>query len=191
MLTRSVIKLAGAPLAVACVLFALWVAMLAVPGALLIAVIYIMSVPRMIVPACALALAAVLVLLFWWRNWVSGMTMLGGLIAIALLVYVPTVSTSPAKWTAELVQLSFYRGALLRQADELRRRGVSPAVAAVAIDGFGSMTSGIALDPTGEILLKPDERSSQWTATAGKTELGVEDLQARHILGEYYSWFHY
>ena len=101
--------------------------------------------------------------------------MLGGLIAIALLACVPTVARSPAEWTAELAQLVFYRGTLLRQADELRRSGVSPAVAAVAIDGFGSMTSGIALDPTGEILLTPDKRSRQWTAAAGKTELGVED----------------
>jgi hypothetical protein len=108
MQTRSVMKLAWAPLAVACVLFALWVAMV------------------------------------------------GGLIAIALLACIPTVARSPAEWTAELAQLVFYRGTLLRQADELRRSGVSPAVAAVAIDGFGSMTSGIALDPTGEILLTPE-----------------------------------
>jgi hypothetical protein len=145
----------------------------------------------MIVPASMLAFATVLVLLFWRRNRASGMTMLGGLIIVVLLAYIPTASTSPAKRIAVLAQLVCYRGALLRQADELKRRDVSPAVAAIAIDGFGSMTSGIALDPTGEILLKPEKRSRQWTATAGETELGVEDLQARHIIGEYYWWLHY
>jgi hypothetical protein len=52
------------------------------------------------------------------------------------------------------------------------------------------MTSGIAFDPTGEIVLPSNKRSQAWMAAAGQTELGVEELQARHIVGDYYSWFH-
>jgi hypothetical protein len=41
------------------------------------------------------------------------------------------------------------------------------------------------VDPTGEIVLPADRRSKAWAATAGQTELGVEGLEARHIVGNY------
>jgi len=53
------------------------------------------------------------------------------------------------------------------------------------------MTSGIAYDPSGEIMLPADRRSAGWKASVGQSELGVTDFQARPIVGAYYSWFHF
>ncbi|HEY4370215.1 MAG TPA: hypothetical protein VGN07_23490 [Steroidobacteraceae bacterium] len=178
-------------MAIALLLFLLWIALLAVPGAWVIFSIYTVSVTKTVLVCSALAVALTLVGLCWWHHWISGATMLCGLIAVALLASQPTVAKSPSRRVADVAQLIYYRDALLRQVAELQRKGTSPAVAAIAVDGFGSMTSGIALDPTGEIFLKPDRRSKSWTATAGQTEIGIETLEARHIVGDYYSWFHY
>ncbi len=79
---------------------------------------------------------------------------------------------------------------MLEQAAELRRKGVSPAIAVIGIEGFGSLTFGIALDPTGEIAVARDKRSKAWTEVAASTELSIEGMEAHHIVGDYYSWFH-
>jgi len=191
MKVRSAIRLGLAPLAVALLLFALWIAKLAVPGAWLIVAVYTVSLPKATLVVGALVIAITMVALFWWRHWISGATMLFGLIALVLLASQPTVGRPPSRSVADVVQLIYYRNDLLRQAAELRRTGTSPAVASITIDGFGSMANGIALDPTGEILLQAEKRSKSWTATTGQTELGVEGLEARHLVGNYYSWFHY
>jgi len=127
----------------------------------------------------ALANALTLVGICWWHHWISGATMLC-LIAVALLASQSTVAKSSSRRVADVAQLIYYRDVLPRQVAELQRNGASPAVAAIAVDGFGSMTSGIALDPTGEILLKPDRRSKSWMATAGQTEIGIESLSTAH-----------
>ena len=179
-----------APLSMALLLLAAWVAVLAIPGAFILTLFFLapITIPGILV--IALLLAVTLVTLFWRRHWISGLTMCLGLLGVLLLATQPTVAASPALWVADVTHVLYYRGALLEQSRELRSKGVSPAVAAIAIDGFGSMTSGIAFDPTGEIVLPSNKRSQAWMAAAGQTELGVEELQARHIVGDYYSWFH-
>lgn len=187
---RPVLRLALPPLAIATVLFALWIAILAVPGAWLLAAILIVRFGLLIPSIVAGTVATVLIAVFWRYNRVSGITMLAALIATVLLSVVPNVATSPSRWIAEVAQVIYYRPVLQRRAEELASKGVSPAVSAVGIDGFGSATLGLAYDPTGEILLPSDKRSKQWAATAEQTELGVEGLSARHIIGDYYSWFY-
>lgn len=179
-----------APLCVVFLLLAFWIALLAIPGAWLLTAIFIapMSMTALLIGAAVSALA--LVTLFWRRHWVSGVTMGLGLVTLVLLTTQPNIGNSPARWVANLTQVAYYRGALLRQARELSQEGVSPALAAIGIDGFGSLTSGVALDPTGEILLPPDKRSDAWKAAANHSELGVDDLQGVHVIGDYYSWFH-
>jgi hypothetical protein len=179
-----------APLFMALLLLAAWVAVLAIPGAFILTIFFLALVTTVGVLVVALILAITLVTLFWRRHWISGLTMCLGLLGVLLLATRPSVATSPALWVADVTHVLYYRGALLEQSRELRSKGVSPAVAAIAIDGFGSMTSGIAFDPTGEIVLPPNKRSQAWMAAAGRTELGVDDLQARQVVGNYYSWFH-
>ena len=178
-----------APLSIALLLLAAWVAVLAIPGAFILATFLLAFIP---IPV-TLVLAATLVILFWRRHWLSGVTMCLGLLAVLLLATLPSVATSPARWIADVTHVIYYRGALLRQTRELRSKGVSPAVAVITIEGLGSVNSGIAFDPTGEIVLPQKKRSQAWMAAAGQTELGlgVEDLQARQIVGDYYSWLFY
>jgi hypothetical protein len=57
-------------------------------------------------------------------------------------------------------------------------------------NGFGSLTSGLVYDPSGEIALPPNQRSKSWTDGPGATELGIDKLEVHHIFGPYYHWFH-
>jgi hypothetical protein len=186
---RSNVRLLWPPLLVSLVLFAASVAVIAIPGAwLLFAVLYLES------PAVAFTMAALFVFLtvffFWRRHWVSGVTMLIGVLLVAVAMTLPVPARSLSRKAADLVSVVCYYRTLQHQLKELEKRGESPVVAVVSVDGFGSMTNGIAYDPTGEILLPPARRSKSWTATAGQTELGSDGLEARSIIGNYYSWFH-
>jgi len=178
------------PLIVVSMLFAIWVAILAIPGAWFLAIICLLDFGVLATMIVAGIVTAVMTVLFWRYHWVSGVTMLAAFIALPLLCCEPTIASSASKWVADVAQLIYYRPVLLRRAEQLRENGLSPSVAAVTVDGFGSATFGLALDPTGEILLPPEKRSKAWTATAEHTELGVDNLAARHIIGDYYSWFY-
>lgn len=187
-----ILRRAWPPLLVAFLLLAAWIALLAIPGAFLIAMLLALELLRSetALSISALVLAAALILLFWRHHWISGVAMVAGLTIALVLACEPSLSTSPAQWTAGLARIVYYRSNLLRQAEELRKQGLSPTVACIVVDGFGSMTSGVALDPSGEILLPAEKRSQAWVATGGKTELAVEDMEAHHVIGDYYVWFH-
>ena len=178
------------PLLVSLALFAVCVAVFAIPGAwMLLAILYV-GYSGFSIAAAALLLVAV-VFVFWRRHWISGAAMLIGISLVAGSAIVPIPADSISRKAAELVGVVCYYRIMQGQLEEQKKNGVSPAIAVISIDGFGSMTSGIAYDPTGEILLPPASRSKSWVATAGQTELGLEGLEARHIIGNYYSWFHY
>lgn len=191
MASRSVASRIVIPLGISLLLFAAAVCELAVPGAWLFAAMCIEHVPSAARIVVAASLATVIVGFFWWRHPISGIAMACGLVAVVMLSRLPTIGESPVNWVAHLAQVAYYGGDLRKQAVELKRRGISPAVAAITRDGFGSMGSGVALDPTGQIALLPDKRSAAWQATGGQTELGVDGLQTWHIVGDYYAWFHY
>jgi len=183
-------KLIALPLAFACGLFALWVALIGVPGAWLFAVlVYVPHVKTSIVILILIAIASVAA--FWRYHRVSGSVMAASLIALYLLIAVPTPGQSVARFVADLAQILYYRTTLQELARAPSSNGSRHSVVALEMDGFGSMTSGIAIDPTGEILLPPKKRSSAWREAAGETELDEETIEVRHIVGSYYSWFHY
>jgi hypothetical protein len=186
----SAIRLSITPAAVALAVFALWVAVLAIPGALLLVLIIPMILSITVTVCGLLGVALVLIAVFWRHHRISGVAMLAGFIAVGLLACEPTVPRSVSGQAADLAQVLWYRDALIDQEVRLQNKGVKPAVAVLALDGFGSLTSGIALDRTGEIMLPASKRSKAWVATAGQTELGVDSLEARHVFGDYYSWFH-
>ncbi len=179
-----------APLAVTLALFAAYVAVYAVPGAWLLTILLV--APSPVAAAIGGAFLALgLTWLFWRRHWISGAAMLAGLVALVLAVSLPDPADSLGGRAIDLAHVVAYRGTLQEMADQARAQGVSPVIAVHAIDGFGSMTSGIAYDESGEVGLPPEKRSKGWQTVAGETELSVDGLEARHIIGGYYAWFHY
>jgi len=162
----------------------------AVPGAWLMIAVFGGTSPKTALGLFVLV-SLVFVPLFWHRHWFSGITMLAGVVAIFFIAVEPAPAHSLSRKAADFVHVLAYRSALQWQVQELQRQGISPAVVAIPIDGFGSMANGIAFDPTGEILLPAEKRSKSWLAAAAQTELVIEGLEARHIVGSYYSWFRY
>ena len=177
------------PLIVVSMLFAIWVAILAIPGAWFLAIICLLDFGVLATMIVAGIVTAVMTVLFWRYHWVSGVTMLAAFIALPLLCCEPTIASSASKWVADVAQLIYYRPVLLRRAEQLRENGLSPSVAAVTVDGFGSATFGLALDPTGEILLPPEAQQSM-DCNRRTYRAGVDNLAARHVIGDYYSWFY-
>ena len=174
---------------VAPTLLAIWIAILAVPGALLFVLFVPLSFPKVFITLGALVCVG-FISLCWLRHWrvVSGIVT--GVVIAILLSEIPMPARSFARWAADLADVAYYHAVLQRLAEGSRRKGESPPIGVLALDGFGSLTSGLALDPSGEILLPVNRRSRAWTAVGGQTELGVESMEARHIFGSYYAWFH-
>ncbi len=69
----------GPPLAFAFLLLSMWVGILAIPGGLLIAILWLTGVTAGHPLIGAGVLGTALVALFCWRHWLSGVTMAGGL----------------------------------------------------------------------------------------------------------------
>jgi hypothetical protein len=178
------------PVIVALMVLVLWITVLAIPGAWLFVALATADFSG--VTATIVTLIGTATILGFWRwNKVAGVAMATSLLTVVVMTLAPTPAQSLARWASNWVQLAYYRSALIGQLREQRLCRASPAVAVIAVDGFGSMTSGLALDPTGELSLPAGRRSRAWNATAGETELGVEGLEVRHIMGDYYAWFHY
>jgi hypothetical protein len=170
-------------------------------GLLLIASIGLRSLPALllailflygsgVVPIAATGVIAVLSFYYWRRNWLSGVSILcAAALVFALNVY-PQPVTSPVGWAANGVKVLYYYRDLQHSYADAKSRGQTTPVGQVYTDGFGSLTAGLAYDPSGEIARPPDQRSRAWTEGPGKTELGIENLEAHHIWGAYYQWFH-
>lgn len=167
---------------VAVLLFVAWVVILATPGGFIF-------VPMMLLPLSAL-IGVCMLSLFWRRYRTPAAAGLAGIAVAFSLAALPTPAGSFARWAADLADVVVYRADLHRLSDEERRTGVSPAIGVLAVEGFGSLTSGLALDPSRELGLPPELRSAAWRASADHTELGVDGIETRHIIGDYYGWFH-
>jgi hypothetical protein len=175
------------PAVVSLALFVLAIAVLAVPYGWFYLVIVVFAYPAVSSVAFVIG-AGSLVVWFWRRDRSSGLAMAIGIIIVGVSAVPPYSEYSPAMKIVDLVQVAAYRGDLQRQVREMKAQGVSPTIAEIELGGIGSITFGIAFDPTGEILLPPKKRSASWTATGGQTELGVDGMEARHIIGSYYAW---
>jgi hypothetical protein len=180
------------PMVITLALFAAYVAFYAIPNAVLYMALIVLIVPQVTLLWAVLAVLLVVAsVALWLRHWLAGAAMVVGLVVLALSIVVPTPGRSVANFAVHVVQILAYRDELITQSNALRRERITPAVAQVAVDGFGSMTRGLAYDPTGEILLPRDKRSAAWNAVAGQSDLGLEGLEVQHVFGYYYSWFHF
>jgi hypothetical protein len=167
--------------------FAASVAVFTIPGAFLLLLIFGMYAWRVL----AVIVVFLVVVAARAGRWKLLAEVAIGTAIVAVLASLPQPSdsfTSRASW---LVVLAVHSHELRAAADAERRAGNPRPVVAISTDGFGSMTSGIAYDPSGEIMFPAARRSAGWKAAVGQSELGVTDFVARPILGAYYSWFHY
>jgi hypothetical protein len=126
----------------------------------------------------------------WRRNWISGVSMLCAPLLVTILGAFPQPVSSPIGWAANVARVFYYRNELQKSYLDARGHGESIPVGQLYLDGFGSLTSGLAYDPSGEISLPVNKRSKAWTSGPGRTELGLENLNVHHIVGSYYHWFH-
>jgi hypothetical protein len=175
-----------APIGVSLAFAALWTAILAIPVAWFIFVFaWALGWAWLLLPF--LGLPAVI---FWQQHWIKGSSMVVGLVAVCTFATVPSINRSLSRRVADLVDVMYYRGEMQRALAYSQGEGDSPALGVQTIGGFGSVAWGFVLDPSGEILLPPTRRSSAWTAVSKGTELDGEDLEARHVIGDYYGWGH-
>lgn len=143
-----------------------------------------------IIPVVLILSIAALSLVYWRRHWLSGLS----LICAAPLVFAfgtfPHPVNSPVGWAANVFKVIYYHNALQRSYVDAKKRGQASPLGQVYTDGFGSLTSGLAYDPSNEIALPANQRSKAWADGPGATELGIDSLEAHHIFGAYYQWFH-
>jgi hypothetical protein len=177
------------PVLVGLVLFTAWVTLAALPYGWL----YLLS--PLLHPVWSIALALLLLALMGLlerlgllQRLIDGRTMLIVLVALFLMIFLPFPRSTISLKVVDALRVMMYHDDLQLLERQLRAKGVTPPIAVIAIDGFGSLASGVAYDPTGEILLSPDKRSAAWIAQSG--ELSVDGLEVRHVVGSYYAWFH-
>ncbi len=177
------------PLLVAAFCLLAWVLILAIPNAWLLVAVTLAPSPLGAAIGVTLVALAVVVA-FWMKRRSSGIAMIIGFAVVYALCWPSEPLKAPATYLADLLRVTYYSGDLRRMADRERQQGVTPALGVLDVDGFGSMTSGVAYDPTRELSRLPASRSPAWIAAAGRSELGIPGLQARRVLGDYYVWFH-
>jgi hypothetical protein len=108
------------------------------------------------------------------------------LCTIAAVNYGTTLKTCAA--AADYVQ--FYVGyPLFAHAVSQLPRNNGPRLAVFTMDGFISMSSGVAFDESDEISLSAGKQTDAWKIRAAHTELSTDDFVAKRLVGHYYRWW--
>jgi hypothetical protein len=143
-----------------------------------------------VIPIAVILAIAALSFFYWRRHWLSGLSLIcAAPLALAVGIF-PNPVNSPVGWAANVLKVIYYHNDLQHSYVEAKKSGQASPVGQVYTDGLGSLTSGLAYDPSSEIALQASQRSKAWTEGPGKTELGVDNLEAHHVFGSYYQWFH-
>jgi hypothetical protein len=160
------------------------VAILAIPGALLLTILFAKLIFAVLLGA--LVLSAILLAR---RSWPAALALIPAVGAVYLLAMVPRPSVSVVARTATWVQFLFVRHTLVQRATQLHvvQQG-GPVV--LAVDGFvPTGSNGFVYDASGEVRLAPAARSDAWQAAAEPTELGSQCAWAvRPLFGPYYAY---
>ncbi len=143
-----------------------------------------------LIPIAAFLAIVALTFFHWRRHWLSGFSLICAVLLVFAFGTFPNPVSSPVGWTANVLKVIYYHDALQRSYLEAKKSGQTSPVGQVYTDGFGSLTSGLAYDPSNQIALPASTRSKAWTDGPGATELGIDSLEAHHIIGPYYQWFH-
>ena len=142
------------------------------------------------IPIAAILAIAAVSFLYWRRHWLSGLSLSCAAPLVFAFGIFPHPVDSPVGWAANVLKVIYYHNDLQRSYMEAKKSGQTSPVGQVYTDGLGSLTSGLAYDPSREIALPANQRSQAWTDGPGATELGMNDFEAHHIFGSYYQWFH-
>jgi hypothetical protein len=144
-----------------------------------------------VIPIVLILAIASLSFFYWRRHWLSGLSLLCAVPLVCALGIFPHPVNSPVGWAANGLRVIYYHKDLQHSYVEAKKSGEAMPVGVVYTDGFGSLTSGLAYDPSGQIALPPNQRSKAWREGPGTTtELGIDSLEAHPIFGPYYEWFH-
>ena len=119
------------------VLWLLAVAAFAVPGLLLVVVFLVAARPIFTIAIATVALLTLAARL-WRKSAVAGCATLLVPVILTLLIQVPSPSRSIVRWWADLARVVYFRSDLQRTYAEAEKRGQTPAVAALAVDGFSA-----------------------------------------------------
>jgi hypothetical protein len=68
-------------------------------------------------------------------------------------------------------------------------RNDGPRLAVFTMDGFLSMSSGVAFDESDEIILPAGKQTDAWKVRAAHTEFSTGDFVAKRLIGHYYRWW--
>lgn len=143
-----------------------------------------------VIPIALILAIAALSFIYWRRHWLSGLSLIcAAPLALAIGIF-PNPVNSPVGWAANVLKVIYYHNDLQHSYVEAKKSGQASPVGLVYTDGLGSLTSGLAYDPSSEIALPATQRSKGWNDGPGRTELGVDNLEAHHVFGPYYQWFH-
>jgi hypothetical protein len=143
-----------------------------------------------VIPITLILAIAALSCFYGRRHWLSGLSILCTVPLVFAVGFFPHPVTSPVGWAANVVRVVYYHDDLQHLYAEARKSGQALPVGVVYTDGFGSLTSGLAYDPSREFALQPKQRSRAWNDGPGATEIGINSVEVHPIYGSYYQWFH-
>ena len=131
-----------------------------------------------LIPIAGIIALGVVSIFYWRHHWLSGVSMLCAAPLVFALNMYPQPVTSPVGWSANGMKVLYYYRDLQRSYVDAQQSGQSSPLGQVYTDGFGSLTAGLAYDPSGEVGLPADQRSRAWTEGPENTELGAEGFEA-------------
>jgi len=143
-----------------------------------------------LIPITVILAIVIASFIYWRRHRLSGLSLPCAAPLVFACGIFPKPIYSPVGWAANVVKVIYYHNDLQRSYVEAKKSGQSSPVGQIYTDGLGSVALGLAYDPSGEISLPAGQRSQAWTDGPGATELGIHSLEAHHIFGPYYQWFH-
>jgi hypothetical protein len=169
-------------------LFFLFVALFAIPRSRVFLLFFGMPVIAIVtlIPialACFVAAASLI-----GRRYVRALSalVLPVVCTIAAINYGTTLKTCAT--AADYVQ--FYVGyPLFAHAVSQLPRDDGPRLAVFTMDGFISMSSGVAFDESDEISLPAGQQTYAWKVRAAHTELSTGVFVAKRLIGHYYRWW--
>jgi hypothetical protein len=68
-------------------------------------------------------------------------------------------------------------------------RNAGPRLAVFTMDGFISMSNGVAFDESDEVGLPAGQQTDEWKVRATHTELSTGVFVAKRLIGHYYLWW--
>lgn len=174
---RLVPALAFSAIGVACI-----ISMMAIPSAFFFALWAILAFP-------VLWLA-----LFVYAARKGGAGSAAAMIFIPLAVFTMSLAPKPgasaSRWVADLLDVAAFRGDLLRQMNRQQGHATDQHIAVVYLAGFGSLTNGLAYDPSRGLDNPSRITDPLWRSEFESTELSLSNADIRHVVGPYYAWFH-